>query len=114
MDNAENIDHILDNMFVQRAPHFPPTTGLAAVARKSSSPAPVDVPKSHLPADLNAAPAATVALDTYAGQQTKVGTAVTAGDDANSGSNDQQTGTTFGDVDISVAVGVPLNQTTCD
>lgn len=40
---AENIDHILDNMFVQRAPYQPTTTTLAAAAaRKSTSPAPVD------------------------------------------------------------------------
>lgn len=32
--SPENIDHILDNMFVQRPPYQPPTT------RKSSSPSP--------------------------------------------------------------------------
>lgn len=39
-NKVENIDHILDNMFVQRAP-YQPATALAA-ARKSSSPAPID------------------------------------------------------------------------
>lgn len=92
-DNAENIDHILDNMFVQRAPHFPPTTGLAAAARKSSSPAPVDVQKSHT------------------AQQTKIGS---SGDDVNSGGNDQQKGNSFGDIDISVAVGVSINKSSVD
>lgn len=92
-DNAENIDHILDNMFVQRAPHFPPTTGLAVAARKSSSPAPVDVQKS------------------LTAQQTKLGS---SGDDVNSGGNDQQMGKSFGDIDISVAVGVSINKTSVD
>lgn len=45
MDNTENIDHILDNMFVQRAPAYQPTTGLSAT-RKSSSPAPNEQQKS--------------------------------------------------------------------
>lgn len=37
--SAENIDHILDNMFVQRAPYQPPT-------RKSPSPAPMATPNA--------------------------------------------------------------------
>lgn len=45
MDGAENIDHILDNMFVQRAPAYQPTTGLPAT-RKSSSPGPTEQQKS--------------------------------------------------------------------
>lgn len=110
MEHAENIDHILDNMFVQRAPHFPPTTGLAAAARKSSSPAPVDVQKSQLPADLNAGPSiAPIANDTYPVQPAKLTTTEDGG-----GANDQQKGTTFGDIDIAVAVGDPINQTACD
>lgn len=38
---ADNIDHILDNMFVQRAPYQPPSaTTTATATRKSPSPAP--------------------------------------------------------------------------
>lgn len=104
MENAENIDHILDNMFVQRAPHFPPTTGLAAAARKSSSPVPIDTEKSNLPGDINATSiASSPTIDIYAGQSTKI---AAAGDNDISGGSDQQTGNTFTDIDISVAVGV--------
>lgn len=85
MDSGENIDHILDNMFVQRAPHFPPITGLAAAARKSASPAPVDE------------------------------TNETATFEKGADTDQQQKGKSFGDLDISVAVGVvPTNQTACD
>lgn len=115
MEHTENIDHILDNMFVQRAPHFPPTTGLAAAARKSSSPAPVDVQKSHLPAEPNAAPNTTpVANDTYAVQPANLGPADDVNSGAGNGNNDQQKGISFGDIDIAVAVGVPINQKACD
>lgn len=41
VDTAENIDHILDNMFVQRSHSYQSATGLAP--RKSSSPVPIDV-----------------------------------------------------------------------
>lgn len=42
--SPENIDHILDNMFVQRAPFQPPTS-----VRKSNSPAPSDVMAGNKP-----------------------------------------------------------------
>lgn len=45
--STENIDHILDNMFVQRAP-YQPTTALAA-ARKSASPAPTNIEDTSKP-----------------------------------------------------------------
>lgn len=45
--STENIDHILDNMFVQRAP-YQPTTALAA-ARKSASPAPTNIEDASKP-----------------------------------------------------------------
>lgn len=49
--SPENIDHILDNMFVQRAPYQPPTT------RKSSSPSPLsDAPSGKaIPTDTDIA-----------------------------------------------------------
>lgn len=34
--SPENIDHILDNMFVQRAPYQPPSTTVAATLPKSN------------------------------------------------------------------------------
>lgn len=37
---ADNIDHILDNMFVQRPPYQPPSVATASATRKSPSPAP--------------------------------------------------------------------------
>lgn len=40
---AENIDHILDNMFVQRSHPYQSTTGLSSRKSSSPSPAPIDV-----------------------------------------------------------------------
>lgn len=63
MDNAENIDHILDNMFVQRAPAYQPTTGLSASAtRKSSSPSPSEQQKSIV-AEYNSTSSTTSSTD---------------------------------------------------
>lgn len=97
VDNSQNIDHILDNMFVQRPPHFPPTTGLVAATRKSSSPAPVDAAqKLHLQTDVNA-PVDSPSNDTYTEQtvESTLNTGLESADlDSNRSNNSVDTNTT--------------------
>lgn len=88
VDTSENIDHILDNMFVQRAPHYPPTTGLAAVSRKSSSPTPAE--KSHH---------SDVRVSTNANPTTETNV-----DSSSIGDTEQKATASFGELEAVVAV----------
>lgn len=90
-ENVENIDHILDNMFVQRAPHYPPTTSLPVAVHKNVAPTNADPSKASPPS---------------AETNPKSGDAsVDAKGESNSNASDPKGSTnSYGDVDVYVAV----------